>query len=110
MHPTKMLLHYEDGSTEEFDAEPYGLRASPEVIEERSRLYPEGTRVKLVALAQNVGGYNDLPNLPPGSTGTVVGVPDSIGSIPIKWDHGASLAATSHDKLEVLSGDQTPED
>ena len=46
-------------------------------------LYPNGTRVKLLEMAD--------PFAPPiGTLGTVIGV-DDIGSILVSWDNGQSL-------------------
>lgn len=94
----KMNLLHEDGRTEEVE-----VPTRPDllgVIAKRQRLFPVGTRVKLTALAQTPGGYDDSENLPPGSTGIVNGEPDAAGSLPIEWDHGAHLAATIHDRIE----------
>lgn len=54
-----------------------------EIVQALRRLYPKGTRVKLVKM--------DDPQAPPmGTRGTVIGV-DDIGSIMVCWDNGSSL-------------------
>lgn len=54
-----------------------------EIIQALRRLYPKGTRVKLLKM--------DDPQAPPmGTRGTVIGV-DDIGSIMVIWDNGSSL-------------------
>lgn len=54
-----------------------------EIVQALRRLYPKGTRVKLVKM--------DDPQAPPmGTRGTVIGV-DDIGSIMVRWDNGSSL-------------------
>lgn len=100
---TKFLLHYEDFTAT--DCEVDEREKQREAIEERPSKFPVGSRVKLVGLAQNVRedgdlGYDDRPNLPPGTCGTVVGLPDACGSLPVKWDNGSSLAATATDELQ----------
>jgi hypothetical protein len=97
------LLH-EDGHVERTTGvttieERYRVR------DQRRKEFPVGTRVKLVGLAQTPNGYDDSPNLPPGSTGVVSGEPDDFGSLPIKWDHGSSLSATADDRIVVHSPD-----
>lgn len=101
MKGRKMLLHYKDGSSQEVNLpkDPGYIQA---VIAFRTFHFPVGTRVELGALAQNPGGYDDRPNLPPGSTGVVTGKPDAGGSLPITWDHGSNLQATSDDVLLVV--------
>jgi hypothetical protein len=108
MMETRMLLHYEDGRIEEIADATIEYDQRKLIVAERKEQFPVGTRVKLIALAQNVGGYDDRPNLPPGSTGEVSAEPDDFGSLPIAWDHGSSLAVTAHDKI-VVYGDLTPE-
>lgn len=54
-----------------------------EIVQAFRRLYPKGTRVKLLKM--------DDPQAPPmGTQGTVIGV-DDIGSIMVIWDNGSSL-------------------
>lgn len=54
-----------------------------EIVQALRRLYPKGTRVKLLKM--------DDPQAPPmGTRGTVIGV-DDIGSIMVCWDNGSSL-------------------
>jgi len=54
-----------------------------ETVEQIRRMYPEGTRVELLAM--------DDPQAPPvGTKGTVLGV-DDTGSLLMKWDNGSGL-------------------
>ena len=54
-----------------------------EIVQALGRLYPKGTRVKLLKM--------DDPQAPPmGTRGTVIGI-DDIGSIMVLWDNGSSL-------------------
>lgn len=90
-----LILHYKDGSSRTTTAHsPHGRKL---LKKDRAEMYPEGTRIQLVALAQTPGGYDDRPNLPPGSFGIVTGEPDDASSLPVRWDNGASLAATADD-------------
>lgn len=104
-----MILHYADGSSREMNLpkDPGYIQA---VIAYRKFHFPVGTRVELAALAQNPGGYDDRPHLPPGSTGVVTGEPDGGGSLPIIWDHGSKLQATSDDVLLVVWRPDTTEE
>ena len=99
MASPNLILHYEDGGSK-----PGGIAANYTQSQQIARLrevqFPVGTRVRLVALAQNEGGYDDRPNLPPGSTGVVTDAPDGMGSLPIKWDHGSRLSVTANDVIE----------
>lgn len=70
------------------------------VKEQRARDFPPGMRVRLTYLEITPGGFDDTPNLPPGSTGTVSGTPDDAGTLPVKWDHGPQLGATVKDVIE----------
>ena len=92
-----IILHYENGRTKDSMAASYNARQ--QLARLRELQFPVGTRVRLVALAQNRGGFDDRPNLPPGSTGIVTAKPDAMGSLPIKWDHGSMLSATADDEL-----------
>ena len=52
-------------------------------VERVRRMYPAGTRVKLVVM--------DDPQAPPaGTLGTVLGV-DDTGSLLMRWDNGSGL-------------------
>jgi hypothetical protein len=97
------LLH-EDGRVERTTGVA-SIEDRYRIRDERREEFPVGTRVKLVALAQTPGGYDDSPNLPPGSTGVVSDEPDDFGSLPIKWDHGSGLSATADDRIVVHSPD-----
>ena len=48
------------------------------------KMYPAGTRVKLISM-------NDVQAPPEGTLGTVIGV-DDMCSILVKWDTGSSLS------------------
>lgn len=54
-----------------------------EIVQTLRRLYPKGTRVKLLKM-------DDSQAPPIGTLGTVIGV-DDIGSIMVIWDNGSSL-------------------
>lgn len=54
-----------------------------EIVQALRRLYPKGTRVKLLKM-------DDSQAPPIGTLGTVIGV-DDIGSIMVNWDNGSSL-------------------
>lgn len=54
-----------------------------EIVQALRRLYPKGTRVKLLKM-------DDSQAPPIGTLGTVIGV-DDIGSIIVNWDNGSSL-------------------
>lgn len=97
MASPNLILHYEDGHTERTRAASFN--ASQQIARLRAERFPVGTRVRLIALAQNVGGYDDRPNLPPGSIGTVTAPPDGMGSLPVKWDHGSRLSAAANDVI-----------
>ena len=51
------------------------------IVKER---YPVGSRVELIFMS------DPYENMPPGLTGTVVGV-DDIATIHVNWDNGSSL-------------------
>lgn len=97
----RIILHYEDGSSRE--ATPLSPAGEEVVKKDRIEMFPVGTRVRLVALCQNKGGYDDRPNLPPGTKGVVVGTPDSAGSLPIEWENQTKLAATVNDWIAPLA-------
>lgn len=98
MASSNLIMHYEDGHTERAVHATYNQ--SQQIARTREVQFPVGTRVRLIALAQNENGYDDRPNLPPGSIGVVSGTPDAMGSLPIKWDHGSGLSATADDVIE----------
>ena len=56
---------------------------SKEMIKTLEKIYPAGTRVKLIQM-------EDIQAPPTGTLGTVFGV-DDIGSILVKWDNGSTL-------------------
>ena len=56
---------------------------SKEMIKTLEKIYPVGTRVKLIQM-------EDIQAPPTGTLGTVFGV-DDIGSILVKWDNGSTL-------------------
>lgn len=65
---------------------------SRETVERIRRMYPAGTRVRLVMM--------DDPQAPPaGAEGTVTGV-DDTGSLLMRWDNGSSLSVV-YDEDEV---------
>lgn len=65
---------------------------SKEPVERIRRVYPAGTRVRLVMM--------DDPQAPPaGTEGTVTGV-DDTGSLLMRWDNGSSLSVV-YDEDEV---------
>ena len=55
-----------------------------EIVEEIRKIYPKGTRVKIVKM-------DDVQAPPIGTEGTVIGV-DDTGSIMVSWDNGSSLS------------------
>ena len=55
-----------------------------EQIERIKAQYPEGTKIKLIAM-------DDTQAQPPGTIGTVVCV-DDAGSIHVRWETGSGLA------------------
>lgn len=104
MADPRLILHQIDGTS--VSIQPNEDREG--TLNFRRKHFPEGTRVRLTGLVQNVNGYDDRPNLPPGSIGTVIGDPDDAGSLPIRWDHGATLAATINDRIETWTGQEPP--
>ena len=56
---------------------------SKEMIKTLEKIYPVGTRVKLIQM-------EDIQAPSTGTLGTVFGV-DDIGSILVKWDNGSTL-------------------
>lgn len=57
-----------------------------EIVERLKKQYPQGTRVEC-------GSIEDIyTTIPPGTTGTVIGV-DDIGTVHIQWDNGKALGA-----------------
>ena len=65
---------------------------SRETVERIRRMYPAGTRARLVMM--------DDPQAPPaGAEGTVTGV-DDTGSLLMRWDNGSSLSVV-YDEDEV---------
>lgn len=56
---------------------------SKEMINTLEKIYPVGTRVKLIQM-------EDIQAPSTGTLGTVFGV-DDIGSILVKWDNGSTL-------------------
>ncbi len=56
---------------------------SREAVERVRRLYPQGTRIELVAM-------DDVQAPPVGTKGTVRGV-DDTGSLLVDWDNGSGL-------------------
>lgn len=100
----KMILHYEDGTSQEVELTFEDLQR---VRDERPEQFSGGDRVKLTALAQNPRGYDDRPNLPPGTEGVVVAiagrVTDDGGNLRVQWDNGSSLSATPMDVVERLT-------
>ena len=56
---------------------------SKEMINTLEKIYPVGTRVKLIQM-------EDIQAPSTGTLGTVFGV-DDIGSILVKWDNGSML-------------------
>ena len=94
---TEVILFHLDGTVRVKTLETPEMREA--ITKVRTDTMPVGTRVRLMELAQTPEGYDDRPNLPPGSYGTVTGEPDSAGSLPIKWDHGSTLAATIEDVI-----------
>lgn len=98
MASPNLIMHYEDGHTERTQAASY--KAAQQIARLREMQFPIGCRVRLIALAQNEGGYDDRSNLPPGSIGVVTGLPDAMGSLPIRWEHGSRLSATADDLIE----------
>jgi len=111
----KFITHREGGvSSTVTTTEPQMDR---ERGERRELAFRGGDRVKLVGLAQTVvkghAGYDDRPNLPPGTEGTVEEhagrVTDSGGSLFVRWDNGSSLNATTDDRVaKVDDPDATP--
>lgn len=100
----KMIWHYEDGRSEEVNLT---FEHFERARTERPKQFSDGDRVKLVALAQNPNGYDDRPNLPPGTEGTVVAVAgrvtDDGGSLRVQWDNGSNLFATTMDVVERVT-------
>lgn len=67
-----------------------------EDIENVKKLYPKGTRVRLICM-----GY-DIRPLKEGSTGTVQNV-DDMGTIHVAWDNGRLLGLIkSEDIFEII--------
>ena len=67
----------------------------------RSR-YPAGTRICCDCMS------DDLRPVPPGTTGTVVGV-DDMCSIMVRWDNGQGLSLVPGvDSFHVISQEENP--
>lgn len=68
-----------------------------ERLNEINRLYPKGTRIKLIAMKDDF-------HVPSGTKGTVYFI-DSEGQIHIKWDNGSSLMLIyGYDEFEKIKG------
>jgi hypothetical protein len=65
---------------------------SKEAVERIRRVYPAGTRVRLVMM-------DDPQAHPSGTEGTVTGL-DDTGSLLMRWDNGSSLSVV-YDEDEV---------
>jgi len=61
----------------------------------RRKLFPIGSRVRLLGLAEDGGPQETLPL---GSEGTVRHV-DAIGTVHVDWDSGSSLGALLEDRI-----------
>lgn len=61
----------------------------------RSEQYPAGSRVRLIAFAEDEGWRETLPA---GTEGTVRYV-DSLGTVHIDWDNGSRLGALTEDTI-----------
>ena len=69
---------------------------SKEMINTLEKIYPVGTRVKLIQM-------EDIQAPSTGTLGTVFGV-DAIGSILVKWDNGSMLNVIFRvDRIEMVS-------
>ena len=65
-------------------------------IERLKKLYPVGTKVKLIEMA-------DSQSPPEGTIGEVDYI-DDIGTIHVKWDNGSTLGLIyGEDKFEVIN-------
>lgn len=65
-------------------------------IERLKKLYPVGTKVKLIEMA-------DVQAPPKGTTGEITNI-DDIGTIHVKWSNGSSLGLIiGEDKFEIIN-------
>lgn len=72
---------------------------SREEINGIRRMYPAGTRVRLIYM-------DDIQAPPPGTMGTVQGV-DDAGSLLMRWDTGGRLnVILDEDEVEIVKEDQ----
>lgn len=108
-----MLHHLADGTT--ITVRTNEPQMDTERGARREAALNDGDRVRLVALAQwPTTGYDDRPNLPPGTEGTVretwpSRVTDGGGSLAVEWDNGSRLFATTDDRVvKVDDPDATP--
>jgi hypothetical protein len=71
------------------------LRPLQDEITALRRMYPKGTRVRLLHM-------DDMQAPPVGTKGTVIYV-DDIGTIHVRWDTGSSLGLIAgEDEFEVV--------
>lgn len=67
----------------------------------RHQAYPRGSRVELVQWAPSEI-INDHTIVPKGTQGTVTGI-DDAGTLWMRWDNGASLGVTVHDRIKLIA-------
>lgn len=112
MTTRRFILHQENGVSATITTDESALDGHRR--ERREAALKDGDRIRLVGLAQSVGGYDDRPNLPPGTEGVITAdaagrITDDIGQLYVRWDNGSTLNANPDDRVvKVDDPDATP--